>query len=129
MSRGSMKFLVFLFVILLFSFGIHTGVLYVLDLNPFDHKIILSYSVNFAMALVILFFMERSLLKKSSYSGFIFMAGSGLKFLVFFLLFYPVYKSDGMMETTEFTSFFIPYGVCLTLEVIYLSKQLNNQTF
>lgn len=129
MSRRSITFLVLLLVVLLICFGIHIGILYLLNLDLFHHKIILSYSVNFAMAMIILIFIERSLLKKSSYSGFIFMAGSGLKFLVFFLLFYPAYKSDGIMETAEFTSFFVPYVVCLTLEVIYLSKQLNNQTF
>ena len=63
-----------------------------------------------------------------SQAGFIFMAGSGLKFLFFFLLFYPEYNSDGEMQTIEFVTFFVPYAVCLILEVIYLSKQLNNQS-
>ena len=57
------------------------------------------------------------------------MAGSGLKFLLFFLLFYPSYKADGNMSTLEFISFFIPYAICLILEVSYLSKELNNQVF
>ena len=57
------------------------------------------------------------------------MAGSGLKFVVFFILFYPEYQRDGTMQTSEFTAFFVPYALCLVIEVFYLSKQLNNQTY
>jgi hypothetical protein len=33
-----------------------------------------------------------------------------------------------VMQTTEFAAFFVPYALCLIFEVIYLSKQLNNQS-
>ena len=38
--------------------------------------------------------------------GFLFLGGSMLKFLFFFIVFYPFYNADGNMETLEFTIFF-----------------------
>jgi F0F1-type ATP synthase assembly protein I len=79
------------------------------------------------LAATILLFIQARFNKKSAQTGFIFLGGSGLKFLVFFLVFYPYYRQDGVMATSEFAAFFIPYATCLILEVIFLSKQLNNQ--
>lgn len=128
MKRKSIIFLSILLAALAITFGIHLGVLTFLEKPLFENMIVLSYLVNFILAAVILFFVERSIKKESSQTGFIFIAGSALKFLVYFLVFNPVYKADGEMQSIEFTTFFVPYAICLTLEVIYLSKQLNNQT-
>ena len=57
------------------------------------------------------------------------MAGSFVKFIIFFLVFYPIFQQDEMMQTSEFAAFFVPYAVCLAIEVVVLSKQLNNQTY
>ncbi|PVW15113.1 DUF6168 family protein [Marixanthomonas spongiae] len=127
--RKSFRFLIFLFAVLLVTFAVHLLVLNTLEKPLFEHKIILSYVVNFILAGIILLVVQRTLKKKSSQSGFIFMAGSGLKFLIFFLVFYPAYNADGAMQTIEFVAFFVPYAVCLGLEVAYLSKQLNNQEY
>jgi hypothetical protein len=83
--------------------------------------------VNYLLAAVVLIVVEKTLNKNSAQAGFVFMAGSALKFLVFFLVFYPIYKADDEMQAVEFAAFFIPYSICLIAEVIYLSKQLNNQ--
>lgn len=125
----SFKFLAILAGILIAVFFIHLGVLTYLNLPLFENKILLSYIVNFVLAGIILFVMRRALNKKSSQAGFIFMAGSGLKFIVFFVVFYPFYNADDNMQTIEFVTFFVPYAVCLALEVGYLSKQLNNQVY
>jgi hypothetical protein len=100
-----------------------------MDLPFFSDKIILSYGVNFLLAFLIYLIIQQTLNKNGAQAGFIFMAGSALKFIVFFSVFYPFYKADNAMQTSEFTAFFIPYAVCLILEVAYLSKQLNNQTY
>jgi len=123
------RYLLKLFVALIIVFLLHIGVLYFLKMPLFENKLILSYVVNFIMATVILLIVEKTLHKKSAQSGFIFMAGSGLKFLVFFLVFYPSYKRDGALERAEFIAFFIPYALCLIIDVIYLSKRLNNQSY
>ena len=124
----SFKFLAVLLGVLGITFGVHLLVLHFFEKPLFEHKLILSYTVNFLLAGIILLIIQRTLNKKSSQAGFIFMAGSGLKFLFFFLIFYPAYSADGNMQTIEFITFFVPYAVCLILEVIYLSKQLNNQS-
>ncbi len=125
----SFKFLAVLGGVLIVIFIIHLTSLYYLNFPLFKNQIVLSYLVNFILAGIILLVIQRSLNKKSSQAGFIFMAGSGLKFLFFFLIFYPAYRADGSMQTIEFVTFFIPYAVCLTLEVVYLSKRLNNQVY
>ncbi|GHC44668.1 DUF6168 family protein [Ulvibacter litoralis] len=129
MNRKSILFLLLLLGTLLLVFGIHVLILKSLEKPLFEHKIVLSYFLNYLLAVVVLIIVKVNLKKKSSQSGFIFMAGSGLKFLIFFLFFYPSYKEDGVMAGAEFAAFFIPYAVCLTLEVAYLSKLLNNQSY
>jgi hypothetical protein len=122
-------FLLLLLSALLVAFGIHLGILFLMESALFSDRIVLSYAVNFLLAAVVYLIIQQTFKKNSSQAGFIFMAGSGLKFLVFFILFYPSYQEDGSMQTTEFTAFFAPYALCLLIEVFYLSKQLNNQTY
>ena len=129
MSKKGIRFIVLLLIILIIVFCSHLYALQYKDLPLFDNKIILSYILNYVAAVVIFIVLERFIKKESTQVGFIFMAGSGLKFLLFFLLFYPSYKADGNMSTLEFISFFIPYAICLILEVSYLSKELDNQVF
>ncbi len=129
MKKQGFIFLGILFVVLLGAFLIHLGILFWLDLELFDNLIILSYILNYALAALLLIAVKSNLNKQSSHTGFLFMAGSGLKFLIFFLFFYPVYQSDDTMQTVEFAAFFVPYALCLTLEVVYLAKLLNNQTY
>jgi len=124
----NIKFFIKYFLAIVSVFVIHISTLYFLKKPIFDNLIILSYVVNFLLAIIVLVIVEKTMNSKSAQSGFVFMAGSALKFLVFFLVFYPTYKEDGAMKTIEFTTFFIPYALCLIIDVFYLSKQLNNQT-
>lgn len=128
MQNSSFKFLGFLAILLLMIFGIHLFALNFTNHSLFGNQIILSYIVNYLLAVIVLVLVEKSLNSNSAQAGFIFMAGSALKFLVFFLVFYPTYKADDKMQTIEFITFFVPYSICLIAEVIYLSKQLNNQS-
>ena len=128
MKRKSFLFLILLAVLLVLIFGVHVFTLHYLNKDLFGNQIILSYIINYVLAVIVLLVVEKTLNKNSAQAGFVFMAGSALKFLVFFLVFYPGYKEDGKMETVEFAAFFIPYAICLITEVIYLSKQLNNQS-
>jgi hypothetical protein len=57
--------------------------------------------------------------------GFVFLSGSGLKFLLFFLLIYPVFNADGHLSSMEFASFFIPYSLITIMETAALVRQLN----
>ena len=128
MKRKSLFFLVLLAALLIIIFGVHIFILHYTNNALFENQIVLSYLINYMLAIIVLLVVEKTLNKNSSQAGFIFMAGSALKFLVFFLIFYPAYREDGKMESVEFVAFFIPYAICLITEVIYLSKQLNNQS-
>ncbi len=128
MKRKSLFFLILLAALLIIVFGVHLLILHYLNKDLFGNQIVLSYLINYVLAVVVLLIVEKTLNNNSAQAGFVFMAGSALKFLVFFLVFYPSYKEDGKMEAIEFTAFFVPYAICLITEVIYLSKQLNNQS-
>lgn len=114
-------------VILLFLviFGIHLGVLKGLDMPLWAHYIIASYSINLGLVVIIfgaLYFLRK---KYKEQLGFLFLFGSLLKFAVFFIFFYPIYKADGAISRAEFATFFIPYAVGLIFETLSLGKWLN----
>ncbi|WP_299486955.1 DUF6168 family protein [uncultured Allomuricauda sp.] len=120
------QFISLLGISLLLSFGLHILVLSSMDVPTFDNLIVRSYVVNGLLAAIIFILLYKFRQKLKNQIGFLFMGGSLLKFLFFFLLFYPTYKSDGDMSGLEFGAFFIPYAVALFLETFYTSKMLKN---
>ena len=122
------SFLLKLFIGLSITFGLHITVLYFLNKPLFENRIVFAYCINFILAVVIFFSLFRLRKKYLHILGFIFMAGSMLKFLFFFIFFYPFYKQNGDLNSLEATSFLIPYLVSLLIEVIFLSKMLNRQS-
>lgn len=90
------------------------------------NQLIYSYGINVLLAcgVIILLFTLRKKLKDQL--GFLFMAASMLKFVFFFILFYPEYNADGNLTRVEFLTFFIPYVICLITESIILSRFLNS---
>ncbi len=129
MSKKSIRFVLLMFVILIVVFTIHNSILNYYQIPLFSNHLLLSYLLNFGLAIAILVLVERAIKKKSAHSGMFFITGSALKYLVFFMVLYPLFIEDNTISKPEFASFFVPYTVCLILEVTYLSKQLNNQTF
>lgn len=87
--------------------------------------ILLGYIINFAMALgiysALLYFAE----KKNKNLGFLFMFGSTLKFVIYFLIFDPIFMLDGKLTKPEFFIFFVPYFTCLIVETFSLIKLLK----
>lgn len=120
------KVITLLFVALSTSFLLHLLLLNFLELPLFENRIILSYVINFVLAAAIFYTLFHFKEKLKNSIGFLFMGGSFLKFIVFFLLFYPVYKTDGEMQKIEFATFFVPYAIALILETYFTSKMLNN---
>jgi len=115
-----------LLLIILVVFAIHIAILNTLNLPLFDHKIILAYVVNFLMASGIFTFLYFLNKKEGSYIGFIYLGCSFFKFILFFLLFYPSYREDGIITKPELFSFLIPYFLCLIMETYSLAKLMNN---
>jgi hypothetical protein len=120
------KFTISLILVLSVSLGMHILILKGFDFPLFDNKIILSYVINALLAFVIFLSLFKLKDKYQTQLGFLFLFGSALKFIVFFILFYPSYKDDGDINKLEFASFFIPYSLSLIIETTFLSKLLNN---
>ena len=76
-------------VLLIFIFGMHILILHYTNNALFGNQIIASYSINYSLAVVIFLFVEKTLNKNSAQAGFVFMAGSALKFLIFFFSLLP----------------------------------------
>jgi hypothetical protein len=116
-------------IILIFSLGlvfvIHITVLNYIELPRFDNLIVLSYVVNSILAATIFVALYIFRGKLKNQIGFLFMGGSFLKFIFFFILFYPAYKVDGEMSRLEFAAFFIPYGISLIIETVFTAKMLK----
>ncbi len=119
------QFLIFLVISLGIAFIIHVTVLQNTGLPKYGDKIILSYVVNAVLAAIIYASLFKFKEKMKNQIGFLFMAGSFLKFILFFIFFYPFYKADGEMSRIEFAAFFVPYIFCLVLETVFTAKMLN----
>lgn len=125
MSNPFLSFTLKAIVVLTVVFCIHLAILYTLEFPLFDNRIVLSYIVNLFLIIVIFGTLYLLKSKYKSQLGFLFLAGSFLKFAVFFIVFYPFYKFDNTITKLEFAAFFVPYAIGLILESISLSKWLN----
>ncbi len=120
-----LKFSLLLSVLLITALALHLFVLNALQLPLYDNKILLAYSVNYMLAVAIYGALYLLKDRMTAQLGFLYMAGSLLKFLFFFILFYPTYKLDGDMSNAEFAAFFIPYSISLILETTGIIKFLK----
>ena len=114
-----------LFIALSLIFGIHLFVLNSLKVPLFNNLIVAAYIVNYILAFIIYIILYKLRIKHEHILGFVFMGGSFLKFAVFFIFFYPVYREDGIIYKLESTSFLIPYLFSLIIETYFLVKLLN----
>lgn len=129
MNNTFTRFSIKLTILLIVVFGIHIAVLSLIDKPLFENKIVLSYIINLVLAIAIFGFLYKYRERFKSQIGFLFLAGSFVKFAVFFIIFYPVYKADNDISSLEFAAFFIPYAICLVLETSSLVKWLNKMEF
>ena len=127
MIRLILSFSLKLTVLLAVVFFIHTYIITSFDMDVFGNRIIPSYVVNYSLAIIIFSGLLKLKEKYLDILGFVFMGGSMLKFLIFFIFFNPYFKEDGVVTSFEALSFLIPYLVCLIFETFYLIKLLNNK--
>lgn len=120
------RFGAILFFMLLLTLLVYLTVLYFLSIPLWENKIIPAYLINYLLAIGIYAYLFSARKKYSDSLGFLFMAGSFLKFAAFFIFFYPAYHADNKIETLEFATFFIPYTICLIIETMGLIKILQN---
>ena len=112
---------------------ISLGIVFLLHITILDSKgfpktgdlIVLAYLANGLLAAIIFVLLYSFRRKLKNQIGFLFMGGSFLKFIIFFILFYPVYKADGEMGKLEFAAFFVPYSISLIIETVFTAKMLK----
>ena len=121
-----LRFALILFLALFLTFIIYLTILYFLELPLWNHRLIPAYLINYILATSIYAYLFHAKEKYRDSLGFLFMAGSFLKFAAFFIFFYPSYHADNKIQTIEFATFFIPYTLCLILETLGLIKILQN---
>ncbi len=127
MKSSPTHFLLKLTFILVLFFLFHLVVFYLFNIPLISNLIVFAYLTNYIITFLIYFFLYKYRIKLSHSLGFLFLGGSMIKFLFFFTLFLPFYKSDGIMSKLEFSTFYIPYAICLFLEVYYFVKLLKEQ--
>ncbi len=120
------RFAAILFFMLLLALIVYLTGLYFLNIPLWENKVIQAYVINYLLAIAIYAYLFSARKKYSDSLGFLFMAGSFLKFAAFFIFFYPAYHADNKIETIEFATFFIPYTICLIVETMGLIKILQN---
>lgn len=120
-----LQFVVLIAVVLAIAFAIHTYLLGQAQFPKFGNSIVLAYTVNGLLAAIIFSLLYFYRLKLKNYIGFLFMGGSFIKFIFFFLLFYPNYKADGEIDKFEFAAFFVPYILSLVFETVFTAKMLQ----
>lgn len=119
------QFTITILISLGLAFFIHTMILQSMGLPKYDNLIVMSYLINGILAALIYIFLFSFKEKLKNQIGFLFIAGSFLKFIIFFIIFYPTYKEDGEMGRLEFATFFVPYAISLVIETIFMSKMLK----
>ncbi len=113
-----------LFLVLSVGLAIHWSLLSLNHFQPKDAFLLRAYGFNFvlAWAIVSLIFWFYNAVR--TYVGFLFLAGSTLKILVFFLVFRPIYLQDGQITLLESGGFFVPYLIALFMETRALVRFL-----
>ena len=126
MTKKSLTFGIQLILLLAVVAGLHWSYLHANEIEIPVQTMALSYIVNYVMALGIYITLLIMAGDGSKYIGFVFLIGSAFKFLVYFIIFDPLFRQDGELSRVEFFLFFIPYLVCLVAETMALVKLLRS---
>jgi len=122
------RFILVLFLLLVVSFVIHLVVLKAIDESFEFNLLLMTYLSLLGMTTLIVFLIYKFQKKYFSQVGFLFLAGSLLKFAFYFTLLKPYYAHYELPKTKAFLVFFIPYVISLITESIYVSKLLNKSS-
>ena len=125
MIKRSLYFAILLLGLLLIVAGLHLVYLYANQIAIATTSFVLCYGVNYLLALAIYITLLRMAEDQNKYLGFVFLFGSVLKFLVYFLIFDPLFRQDGDLSRVEFFLFFTPYLISLIAETVALVKLMR----
>lgn len=125
MNKSLFTFSIKLLLLMVAAFSIHLFILNYRGFPLWGDLIIPSYIYNTLISFASFMILVRLKPKWISNMGFIFMGGTLLKFLIFFIAFYPSYQADDIMSKPEFFAFFVPYAMGLITETSSLILRIN----
>jgi len=120
MTKRILYFVLILIILLVPIFFVHRYFL-----NGYEDVLFKSYWVNYLMAVTIYTALVLASKKYNSQLGFLYMGGSFFKFIIYFLVLNPVFKTIDVSNKTAFIMFFVPYVVAIVLETKLLINILN----
>ncbi|PHR35633.1 MAG: hypothetical protein COA38_01920 [Fluviicola sp.] len=124
-ERKNRFFIVGLILALIIAFSIHVYLHSVYSFALFGSFIIASYLFNLSFVLLEVWFLKRRQMKEGANLGNAYLGLSMFKFLIFFAVFLPLFKMDGITDHFEYFGFFIPYAICLVAGTVFLIQILK----
>ena len=124
--KDLLRFSILLFLVAGLSYGIH----YAVVISSFSEETLglVNFAYKFNVGITLLFtstiIFASNHLKEQL--GFIFLVSGMVKLGIFF---YLIKSSGFVLDKSVFLHFFIPYALCLVVEIIYISKILNRTNF
>ena len=85
-----------------------------------------SYKFNFGITFLFTSSIIIASQRLKDQLGFIFLGSSFVKLAIFLVL---VKTSDFEIDKSDFLHFFVPYAICVVLEIIYVSRILKGANF
>ena len=126
-SKKNRFFFVGLILALTIAFSIHVYLHSTYRFPYFGSFIIASYLFNAGFVLLEVLFLNRRRMKEESNLGNAYMALSMFKFLIFFAVFLPLFRMDGVTDRFEYFGFFVPYLICLVAGTAFLIGILRKE--
>ena len=123
--RNTSKIAIFL-VILFVIFLVHAGFRSSWFENVVSPEIIFWYVINAVFTTAVLVFFSLFFSKLKNLAGYLFLATSVIKVIVFILL-SKMYEIE--LERDGLFAFLIPFSICLFCEVLIIGKMLNRADF
>ena len=124
-QNDSLRFSIILTLLLSVSFVLHGFIQHKLEIGFFEKLLPLTYLFNLLITISFFSVMVKFNRGRQSQLGMVFLYSSLIKFLLFFIFIYPRFNSFSGVRSAEFASFFIPYSLSISAEIIYLVKLLN----
>ncbi|WP_029034317.1 DUF6168 family protein [Salinimicrobium terrae] len=124
--KDLLRFSLLLFAVAGASYGLHYTFFNFQDPDGTQDLINFSYKFNVGITLLFTSTIILSSEHLKEQLGFIFLISGMVKLGIFFYL----SKTSGfVLDKSVFLHFFVPYALCIVVEIIYISKILNRTNF
>lgn len=124
--RDLLRFTLLLFLVAGISYGFHFAFLvYFQNEEPLE---LVNFAYKFNVGITLLFTSTIILASEhlKEQLGFIFLISGMVKLGIFF---YLIKTSGFVLDKSVFLHFFVPYALCIVVEIVYISKILNRTNF